>query len=399
MIDDIGISQVTVWRDPLPGEPASSSNGKVFIGNVVHVDGARPDVDALYPAPYDYQAGWGYMLLTNMLPNEGNGTFALHVYATDVEGRTVLLGSRTITCDNANATKPFGSIDTPDQGGTVSGTSYINFGWVLAPQPNMIPTDGSTITVLVDGVPIGRPSYNHFRSDIAALFPGRANTNGAIGFLQFNTALLANGVHTIAWAVTDSAGNSEGIGSRYFSVLNGSSSSTLAPATAAHAVFDVQPAVRHSAPAVGESTGRPVASLDAVPVVEQPTYVQQGFASNSALEFVDVEVEGAPARVKTEELGLVRVTVGPGVSNDQDGYEGYLVKGGELAALPAGSFLDRHSGEFFWQPGPGFVGTYDFVFVRTGNGAKTRSSLAVDIAPKRHENEVLLPARSIRVIK
>jgi hypothetical protein len=84
------------------------------------------------------------------------------------------------------------------------------------------------------------------------------------------------------------------------------------------------------------------------------------------------------------------------VSGDADGFEGYLVKGSELATLPAGSFLDRKSGEFFWQPGPGFVGSYDFVFVRNGNGAKTRTSLGVDIAPRRHETEVLLRSRVIK---
>ena len=81
----------------MPGEPVSSANGKVFIGNAVQVDGARPDVDATCAAPFDYQAGWGYLLLTNMLPNQGNGTFTLYAYATDVEGHTMLLGSRTIT--------------------------------------------------------------------------------------------------------------------------------------------------------------------------------------------------------------------------------------------------------------------------------------------------------------
>ena len=411
-LDDIGISQVTLWRDPVAGEAASSTNGKVFIGNAIQVDGARPDVDASYTLPYDYKAGWGYLMLTNMLPNQGNGTFRLFMYATDVEGNTVQLGSRTITCDNANATRPFGSIDTPDQGGTVSGTNYINFGWALTPQPNSIPTDGSTINVFIDGVPIGRPTYNNSRSDIATLFPGRANSNGAIGYLQFDTTRLANGVHTIAWGVADSAGNAEGIGSRYFTVLNGSSSSILSSSTAV-TVSGAAPSdmpTRESAAAAGASVGQPVSALDLVPVVEQTAYVQKGFTANAPMDIVDVEVQGAAARVKTEELGLVRVALGPpspprgfgeasSTSGDQDGYEGYLVKGSELAALPAGSFLDRRTGEFFWQPGPGFVGAYDFVFVRTGNGARTKSSLSVDISPRQNENDVRLPSRAIKVIK
>ena len=394
-IDDLGVAQITLWRDPQPGEPASSANGKVFIGNAVPVDGARPDVDAAHNTPFDYQAGWGYLLLTNMLPNQGTGTFRLHVFATDIEGNTVLLGSRTITCDNANATRPFGAIDTPDQGGTVSGSGYVNFGWALTPQPNTIPTDGSTITVFIDGVPIGHPTYNQPRSDIATLFPGRANTNGAVGYLQFDTRTLANGVHTIAWGVSDSAGNAEGIGSRYFTVLNSASSSVLSPATVTSAVSTFDAPTRESAPAAGEATGQAVSSLDWVPVLEQPVYAQKGFGQSVPLEIADPGPAGA-AQVKSEELGLVRVTIGSAVATETDGYEGYLVKGRELGALPAGSFLDRKTGEFFWQPGPGFVGTYEFVFLRNSGGTKTKSSLTVTIDPRKHENDQRLQGRVVR---
>ena len=55
---------------------------------------------------------------------------------------------------------------------------------------------------------------------IAALFPGYANTNGAVGYFVLDTTTLTNGVHTIAWVVRDSAGNASGIGSRYFTVVN-----------------------------------------------------------------------------------------------------------------------------------------------------------------------------------
>ena len=133
-------------------------------------------------------------------------------------------------------------------------------------------------------------------------------------------------------------------------------------------------------------------------MITQSTFVQSGFTSNAPMAIV--ETEGfTPPRVKTEELGLVRVVLGSAVSGDQDAYEGYMVKGSELGALPAGSFLDKRTGEFYWQPGPGFVGSYDFVFVRNGNGARLRMPLSVDIAPRKHDNEELLPSRAIRVIK
>ena len=217
-LDDGEVTRVRILRDPVAGEPAGAP---IFIGNAVRVTGARPDVAALYPAyPFKERAGWGYLLLTNMLPDAGNGTYRLHAYADDGNGNSTLLGSRTISCANATATRPFGAIDTPEQGATVSGV-YVNFGWALTPQPKSIPSDGSTITVFVDGVAIGHPVYGQFRSDVAALFPGYANSDGAVGALQIDTTLLANGVHTIAWVVTDSAGVSEGIGSRYFTVQNG----------------------------------------------------------------------------------------------------------------------------------------------------------------------------------
>ena len=160
------------------------------------------------------------MLLTNMLPGGGNGSLVLHAYATDADGHRTLLGSRTLACANAAATKPFGTIDTPGQGQTVSGNGYVVFAWALTPQAGAIPTDGSTIQVYVDGAALGHPVYNQYRSDIATLFPGYANTDGAVGYFVLDTNALTNGIHTIAWSVMDDLGRADGIGSRYFWVQN-----------------------------------------------------------------------------------------------------------------------------------------------------------------------------------
>ena len=221
-LDDSEVTVVRILRDPVGAEPAGTP---VFVGNAVFVTGARPDVAAIHPSyPFNDRAGWGYLLLTNMLPNAGNGTYRLYAYADDGDSHSTLLGARTIACSNATATKPFGALDTPDQGATVSGNAYVNFGWALTPWPKSIPTDGSTITVYVDGIAMGHPIYNNFRSDVAALFPGLANSNGAVGAFYLDTTRLSNGLHTIAWVVTDSGNASEGIGSRYFVVQNGGGS-------------------------------------------------------------------------------------------------------------------------------------------------------------------------------
>jgi hypothetical protein len=73
----------------------------------------------------------------------------------------------------------------------------------------------------VDGVPIGSPTaYGLARADIDSLFPGYTNTGHAVGYRVIDTTALANGLHTLAWVVTDDHGRADGIGSRYFWVQN-----------------------------------------------------------------------------------------------------------------------------------------------------------------------------------
>ncbi len=138
----------------------------------------------------------------------------------DSSGHEVTLGIKTIICDNAGAVKPFGAIDTPAPGSTVSGSTYRIQGWVLTPMPNSIPLGGSTINVYLDGKYLGHPVYNIYRSDIASLFPGYANSSGANAYYYLDTTKFSNGVHTVAWVAVDNAGNTDGIGSRYFYIRN-----------------------------------------------------------------------------------------------------------------------------------------------------------------------------------
>ena len=262
-LDDIEVSRVMVCRaafgaEVAPVDPNCGGAAQIFVGFAVFIDGARPDVQAAYPtSPVSSRAGWGFMVLTNMLPSQGNGTYQFHMYAQDRDGHTTLLGTRTMTCANASATKPFGAIDTPTQGGVASGPSFVNFGWALTPLPKTIPTDGSTISVLIDGASIGTVTYNNNRPDIQSLFPGLNNTNGAIGFRVIDTTTLANGLHTISWTVVDNQGAIEGIGSRFFAVSNGAGSVTADEGAAAGQVTasaraeDVAVAPRDDAPVLG----------------------------------------------------------------------------------------------------------------------------------------------------
>lgn len=218
-LDDMSVDAVRIYRNPVAGEEAGQ-RGLVFVGDATFVNGARPDVAAAYPAYHlRERAGWGYMLLTNMLPEGGNGEFTIWAVAQDNAGTETLLGQRRITANNQGSGLPFGTIDTPVQGAVVSGV-VDNFGWVLARQPAMIPADGSTITVYVDNIAVGRPSYSHHRADIASSFPGYQNSGGAVGHFRLDTRDLADGVHTLAWVAVDSSGRAQGIGSRHITVEN-----------------------------------------------------------------------------------------------------------------------------------------------------------------------------------
>jgi hypothetical protein len=358
VLDDIGVESVKIYR----GETGSL----VYIGDALFVEGSRPDVALAYPQyPMNYKAGWGYMMLTNFLPSGGNGTFKIHAIATDSEGHTLTLGTRTITCDNAHAVKPFGAIDTPAQGGVASGSNFINWGWVLTPQPNNIPTNGSTINVFVDGVYLGHPNYNVYREDISSLFPGYANTNGAIGYYFMDTASFQNGIHSIAWSVTDSGGNSDGIGSRYFSVRNAEQNATQSTAL----LSDIDTGLVLDADSSDLFPGFAPASVK----------VKKGFDDN--IETIDAYPDkDGTIRIESEELDRIVIDIN---FNTSDNLEGYLILGNRLKPLPIGSSLDRTKGIFYWQPGPGFIGRYRFVFIgKDDTGRLTRKNIIIDIKPK-----------------
>lgn len=340
VLDDMGIVGVKIYRQ--------EQSGLAFIGDAMLVEGARPDVEVYYTGyPGNSRAGWGYMLLTNFLPGNGNGTFEIVAIATDIEGNQQVLGSKTIYCDNLHAIKPFGAIDTPAQGGTASGLGYINFGWVLTPQPNIIPIDGSTIYVWVDGVKIGNVSYNHYRSDIATLFPGYLNSQGAVGHYFLDTSKYENGVHTIQWTATDNAGNSDGIGSRYFTVHNTGVSG-----------------VQHAATS---------------------TSIQLKPDDHSIDDSIYTDKHSVrPEKIRIKELQRISLPLLSPLLSDPNSKvtAGYLIVNDEHRALPIGSTLNKQSGTFHWQPGAGFLGEYHFLFLlKDSNGKTNRYMPVITIEP------------------
>jgi hypothetical protein len=324
------VVRVSLWRQPIGGE-ATHPNGHVYIGDAVFLEGARPDVAAAYPAvPLNTRAGWGLQVLTNVLPNtggqpgHGNGTYTFYVYAHDREGKETRLGSPTVTVNNAAATQPFGTLDTPGNGEEISGTIPV-FGWALARQPATIPTDGSTIWVFIDGVAVGHPVYNQFRADIAALFPGYNNTNGPVGIYNLDTTQLSDGLHNIAWSVTDNMGRIEGIGSRLFRVRNAGGSAD-APA---------------QEPQAGTDKSARTAARDG------------GFLFRTGWDPRVQPERLATNALEVEQGGRIELHLPAGITS---------VTFNGADALPPGATFDAAAGVFYWHLDPAFTSAYELAF-------------------------------------
>jgi len=352
-LDDIEVDRVEIWRDKVAGETTPAyggggpGNGKVFIANTLFINGARPDVEAAFPSsPYAYRAGWGYLLLTWGLWDQGNGPFTLYAFAYDREGRATILGSKTITVSNATATKPFGGIDTPSYGQTMT-ESFYNFGWALTPNRTPSCTIGAAgVRMAIDSGPLVPVAFGDTRPDIVSGFPSFTNTNNAGGAFYLDTSTLTNGTHQIGWYVVDDCGRADGIGSRFFTVLNGS------------ATRPAPDAVRVAARTIASVAGEPVEVRRGL----ETTLVHPGVWGD---RLVSIE--------QNERVEVHLPTAGTP-------YAGFQVVTGTRRALPLGSSLDAAQGIFYWQPAAGFLGPHDLEFVSAGGAiVGVRSIVATSV--------------------
>jgi hypothetical protein len=253
------------------------------------------------------------------------------------------------------------------------------------------PPHGGTVRVLLDSAFMGTtPQAWVSRPDLLALFPESeyAGVRNALGVWTMDTTALSNGVHSIAWVVTGTNGETDGIGSRFFSVAN----STGGSSTAGVAQTPVAALAATPVPAAGTAA---VPAPLLVPLAVAPPDVQAAVAA------APLETSPLPARTgadpdapfvsappsdgrdvfEIEEMDRVELQLG-WVGSDGD-VTGYLRSGAELSPLPIGSHLDRSAATFAWLPGPGFVRDYDLVFVRWSGGvAVARRDVRIVILPK-----------------
>jgi hypothetical protein len=355
-IDDIGVERVEIWRDLQPGEPtppftstpSDPRNGMVFIGTADMVDGARPDIEAASPnTPLNSKAGWGYMLLTWGLYNQGNGNYTFTVFAFDKEGNVASLGRRTVNVNNSAADRPFGNIDTPTAGATVSG-AVMNFGWGLTPKLNgaatcRIPSTGAAVSI--DSGPLQPVAYGDARSDVTAGFTGFSNSAAPGGHFVLDTTTLVNGRHTIGWLLTDDCSRADGVGSRFFTVENAVPAVQAAPGTAAGLTAERR-----------ES--------------DAPITVSRGFGELSQTIGPDATGQRIVRMTQGERIEL-RVPSGFTMAQQ--------IAGRAVRPVPAGSTWDEAARVFYWQPAAAFLGDYE---LRFAHGAETITVHVLVVPPR-----------------
>jgi hypothetical protein len=241
---------------------------------------------------------------------------------------------------------------------TGEGLNLMTEGWTLTPQPYTIPFDGSTITVWLDGLPTGNPVYNQYNKEIADLFPGYNNQDGAGGSFILDTTALTHGIHALAWLVEDDAGNSNTVGFQYFSIDN-----TGMPG---------------GANSIDMSFNSIEELQNLVPRQMEPVFFKKGYRTGEEAGVLLPDVEGIGS-VTIKELEPVELQLGTNIA----AASGYLVTGSHLRELPVGSTLDHKSGLFSWLPGPGHFGKYLMVFVvKDMEGQYKRTLVRFTIEPK-----------------
>ena len=161
------------------------------------------------------------------------------------------------------------------------------------------------------------------------------NGSGAIGVFNLDTTKLTNGLHTIAWSVTDDHGRADGIGSRFFTVQNGASSRHDGERPRRGCLDDHGCCCGLGAGCVDRACVRLGAAAELAWRSASASDVlgRAGFDFDGPLEPMPADATGL-RHVRMPELGRVELQLG------DDMTAGYLRANDALQPLPPGSQLD-----------------------------------------------------------
>ncbi len=202
----------------------------------------------------------------------------------------------------------------------------------------------SGVQYSIDSGPLQPVVYGDARADIAGAFAGFSNTAAAGGHAIIDWTTLTNGSHTIGWLVTDDCNRADGIGSRFFNVTTGTS-----------LIAGVTPGGAASVAAQTES--------------QEPITVARG---HGELPEILTPGDAGSRTVEIKQGERIEMRLPRGFESASQ-----IVSGGQHRALPVGATWDAASGIFSWEPAPGFLGRYRFVF---SNG-RERISVRVVVVP------------------
>lgn len=192
---------------------------------------------------------------------------------------------------------------------------------------------------------------------------------GAAGAFLLDTTQWDNGVHTIAWSVTDDCGRSDGIGSRFFSIFNSGTTGTVQEKSSQTMNFGRYDSADF---------------IEEIPINFDTVRVRKGYSEYTEPEAVNPDPYGR-VEIEIREVERVEFILGSRI------LVGYTQIEDQLRPLPIGSSLDSENGIFYWQPGPGFIGEYDLVFIREDEyGMQRRIQVRVNIRPKFDMNSIRL---------
>jgi uncharacterized protein (TIGR03437 family) len=153
--------------------------------------GPRPDVCLVFPGRAGCpNVAWGYMLDTTRL---ASGSHMLEVTASTPSGQRATAGMAFTVSNSSSAGTTV--IETPGPiNHAYSGIAQFS-GWAQSASAAIV-----SVTVNVDGVPIGTASYGDARTDVCPLKP-------ACGWrFAFDTSSLTDGVHTFGVLATAADG-------------------------------------------------------------------------------------------------------------------------------------------------------------------------------------------------
>ena len=147
--------------------------------------GSRPDVCTFFQSAYNCpNVGWNYTLDTGLL---SNGPHVVQAIENAGLGKAVV--SRTINVVNPVSSTTL-CIDLPSASAQYGGKVQFS-GWAIDNASSI-----ASVSVSVDGVPIGPAVYGNSRPDVCAVYPGRAGCPSVGWMFSLDTTQFVNGPHS-----------------------------------------------------------------------------------------------------------------------------------------------------------------------------------------------------------